>query len=63
MSAAGAGQLALHVGPLDPRTLAELTAHERAKLYERLELDALERVAAEEAARAILARQYRSESS
>ncbi|MGI9019202.1 MAG: hypothetical protein ACR2G3_00635 [Solirubrobacterales bacterium] len=51
-------QLTLDGLPLDPRELAQLSILERADLYEALDLHPLQRAAAEEAARLVLARRY-----
>lgn len=56
-------QLPLSLGdaqlPLDPAELAQLSAPERGLLYRQLGLCVLQRAAAEEAVRAVLAGQYR----
>jgi hypothetical protein len=45
--------------PLDPVELAKLTSPERGRIYDQLGLHALERAAAEEAVRAVIAGNYR----
>jgi hypothetical protein len=45
--------------PLDPERLAELTAPERGKVYDEARLDFLQRAAAEDAVRMIIARRHR----
>jgi hypothetical protein len=60
VSAAEQQRLALREAglPLDPHELADLTAPERGRAYEAAGLDALQRIAAEEAVRAMLAGRY-----
>jgi hypothetical protein len=54
------GQEALFAAlPLDPHRLADLLAHERAAGYAELELNLLQRAAAEEAVREVIAGRYR----
>lgn len=45
--------------PLDPTELAQLPAPERGAIYDALGLHALQRIAAEEAVRAVIADRYR----
>ena len=56
-------QLPLALGqgklPLNPEELTELTALERGRLYAGIGLGTLQRVAAEEAVLAVIARRYR----
>ena len=58
----GAVQIPLATGglalPFDPRELARLIAPERGKLYAELGLDVLQRAAAEDAVRRVIAGQY-----
>ncbi len=58
----GAVQIPLATGgsslPFDPRELSRLTTPERGKLYEDTGLDVLQRAAAEDAVRRVIADQY-----
>ncbi len=52
-------QLSFEAQGLDPSQLAAMPAHERRHLYDDLDLDALQRQAAEDAVRLVRAEQYR----
>jgi hypothetical protein len=51
-------RLAYETGGLDVHELADLLAHERARLYDELGLDFCQRQAAEDAVRLVLADEY-----